>query len=225
MKQAIAVLGMALLGFGASAPAQATPLADLLNGATITVGDKLFDQWRLLGRGLVDTTGTVNLAGIDVVGIDETSLNPGLRFNAGSQLQVAGDNFIDLFFGYRVSVLPGSNQAIQDVSFSFDSESYGGDGLTAGIEDVFDTASNLLGSIELEASNQTFVISGSAGFNPQREIQVQSNILLFGFVNGDSAGLDSFTQRFSQTAIPEPGTLLLFGVALGGLFFPRRARD
>lgn len=196
-----AVLALAFAG-----AVGATPLSALIQqGGSLTVGDKLFDRWVL--RGLTDSTGQVDLSRIDVTGFVAGS-EVGLRFDAGGQLALSGDNLIDLFFGYRVSVLPGSGMQINGVSFDFDSGSFAQDGFHAATEDIFDAANNPLGSIDLEASRQLFKISGSASFNPTNEIFVQKNILLFGFADGDSTSLNAFTQRFFQVPVPASAWLL-----------------
>ena len=91
MKRVLRVMSaLLLLVLAAAGTSRAVPLTDLLGGGNLTVGDKLFDGWRLIGQGLIDDTGAVDLANIDVTGIDDP-LNPGLLFNAGDELQLSGD--------------------------------------------------------------------------------------------------------------------------------------
>lgn len=199
----------------------ATPLSLLFAGGSLTVGDKLFDNWGLRGQGLIDTTGQVDLSQINVTGSVSGS-DVVLRFDTNGQLSLTGDNLIDLYFGYRVSVLPGSGMAISGVAFDFLQGSWSGDGLHAGTEDIFDVMSNPLGSIDLEASTQLFQVTGSVAFNPVSEIFVQKNILLNGFALGDGSRLDSFSQTFTQSQVPVPSTAWLLLAAGVGWFEVRR---
>ena len=183
------------------------------------MGDKLFDNWALSGA-LVDSAGLLELDKIDVSGSVSGS-DVVLRFDAGDELSLTGNNLIDLFFGYRVSVLPGSGMNIAGVAFNFMAGSFGQDGFHAATEDIFDAAGSLLGSIDLEASNLLFQISGSAAFSPVSELFVKKNILLNGFAAGDSTRLDSFTQTFSQQ-VPIPSTPWLLLAAAAAWFEVRR---
>lgn len=215
-----------LLALAFAGAVGATPLSTLLAGGSLTVGDKLFDQWAPLGQsptGLIDTTGQVDLANIDVTG-SVSGADVVLHFDAGNALSLAGDNLIDLFFGYRVSVLPGSGMSIASVAFNFMQGSFGQDGFHAATEDILDAAGNTLGRIDLEASNQLFTTSGSAAFSPVSELFVQKNILLYGFGSGDSTSLNAFTQTFRQQQVPVPATSWL--VLAGGLaWFTARRRS
>lgn len=192
----------------------ATPLSSLLGGQSLIVGDKLFDNWALQGQGLIDSTGQVDLGQIEVTG-SVVGSDVVLTFNAGDELSLSGNNLIDLFFGYRVSVLPGSGMGIAGVAFRFLQGGWAGDGMHAGIEDIFDGAGNELGSIDLEASNALFQTNGSAAFSPVSEVFVKKNILLNGFADGDSSFLNLFSQTFTQQQVPAPATAWL--VVAGGL--------
>lgn len=64
----------------------------------------------------------------------------------------------------------------------------------------------------------------SAEFAPQKnEIWVTKNILVWATDDTDSAGIQGFTQRFSQT-VPEPGTFALTMLGLAGVLATRRRK-
>ena len=216
MRRILAMLAALLLGCAGAA--QATPLSLLLQGGSITVGDKHFDQWTLQAP-LVDSTGQVNLDLIDVTGFVQGN-TVGLRFDSSPTLALSGDQLIDLFFGYRVSVLPGSGMSISEASWQLVKSGFAGDGLTALVGDVRDASHALLGSTDLEASAAGQRLAGSAGFAGQQELFVDTNLLLYGFTAGDATHLDTFEQRFTQ--VPEPASLLLLGAGMAALLSARR---
>jgi len=90
------------------------------------------------------------------------------------------------------------------------------------LEDIFDAAGNLLGTKDVEFSDLApdpvlFDLTDSATFDPQSEIWVTKNILVWATDPGETASLGSFSQRFSQVPIPEPSTWWLMGLGLVGL--------
>jgi hypothetical protein len=102
VKKLAGCAGALVLAF-ATATAQAIPLGDLVAGGTITVGDKLFDNWEVFGN----NTGAapINLFDIEVTGDPGDPLNPGLIFTANNGALAVSLDFLTLNFGFQVTVL------------------------------------------------------------------------------------------------------------------------
>lgn len=238
-----------LLSFFVSSGAQALTVSfqSLLNGGSITAGDKLFSDFRVIDLTVLgDNILAPDYDLITVTALDDGGLDPGpgLQFDFNGQLQAQGDSFgyseLDLFFGFSVAVLdPGLK--IKDVSLALTEGSVTNNGdngfyvvekvgdTAASVEDVtspgslanmdvnFDWLDPSLGGPGLSSN-----LSGSANFAPQSKIYVSKNILVWSDNPDAVASLDQMTQRFSQ--VPEPHTLLLMAVGLMGFTFSVKRR-
>ena len=213
---------------------QATLLSDLLNGQSITAGDKLFDQWEVLDESSTDLNFTgVNTANIDVTALNDGDLNPGpgLRFDVlNDEFLVEGDDiyaYLDFMFGFRVTVLD-LTLLVKDNSLSLTGAELVAPSSLASVfieEKIFTDASaslnidNYIGIKNVELSDvfgsQTAKLFDSAAFNPRNSIYVTKNILVEAWDVGESANLRSFEQRFSQVeSVPEPASLWMFALGV-----------
>ncbi|WP_305046052.1 PEP-CTERM sorting domain-containing protein [Geoalkalibacter sp.] len=239
MKRIVQSFSLMLVLICTAPGAQAITLAELFNGGSITAGDKLFDNWQLLNHVASDGR-ELNAGNIEVTALDDGGLNPGpgLDFSvANNELSITGDGlyaFVDLMFGFRVSVLDPLRR-ITDNSLELT------DGFYTWVEDVgiFNDVgfyiretvgtspwTSDLGIKEVEFSLldgvSTAILDDLAAFPPRSEIWVTKNILVWAVAETDSAALFGFEQRFSQTVIPEPGTLVLLALGGVGLLIARR---
>jgi hypothetical protein len=232
MKKLIASLVLVLC----SVNAQAILLTDLLNGGSITAGDKVFDNWKVLFSDSSDFR-QFDTSNIDVTALNDGGLDPGpgLRYDISNGLfDLTGDGinfyaFLDFQFGFSVTVLDPLLR-VKDNSLSLtDFEIFNPVDLSSIFIEEFvfeDDKSTLLGDKNVEASElsdgfggpltSTTKLQDSAVFTPQSSIYVTTNILLEAADPGESVSLRSFEQRFSQTPIdvPEPHALMFLGAGL-----------
>ena len=248
MRKVIAIVGVMVLMLATAGASHAVLLSDLLNGGSITAGDKLFDNWALNYYDTSDPTRGFNAANIDVTALTDGGLNPGpgLSFSvSNSELTVTGDGiyaYIDLMFGYRVSVLDPTLK-IKDNTLEY---AIGGAYWSVALDGSYDVGSYIredigsmpwqdnFGSKNIEFSTMDDPLLGGsstskttdwASFAPQSDIWVTKNILVWAVDTADSAGVFGFDQRFSQApvGVPEPGMLAL--LALGGIALLRFKRS
>lgn len=205
---------------GCASPDQCN-LQELFDGGTITIEDKIFNDWSFFG-GFIDKLVPPDFSLIDVIPLDDDPLNPGLKFNANGQLSIVDEEVIEIDLGFMVTTLDGSTRikdnslALTDFEFGADSDAF------INIdESVFDENFNRLGRnfVVADPFAGNFGLFDSVDFAPQSSIFVTKNIFIQGNDSGVTGSINVFEQRFSQKTVLEPSfTLGLLALGtLGGV--------
>ena len=241
-KRLLQTVGALVLAIAAGG-AQAIPLSTLLGGGTITAGDKVFDQWRLIYEDNSDLLAPpIDASGIDVTALNDGGLDPGpgLHFSVNNAaFNVTGDGiyaYIDYMFGFRVTAASGylikdnsleiTNGFVTNSGYNgmYIQEFVGTDPTLVDVPGDISLPDLAVKSVEfswLDPGPAFSDLSDSATFTPTNSIYVSKNILVWASDVNETASLTGFEQRFSQT-VPEPGTLLLLAPAVVGLLAARR---
>jgi hypothetical protein len=202
---------------------RAATLDDLLNGASLVVGDVSMHSWELVALNVTAPVGP-DLTLIQVNPLNDDPLNPGFELSGNGQLATAGFDSIDLTFRFTVSpTAPGTfinGNTLDLTGTSFSSQS----GIVMVSELVSDLGANELASELVFADNSIpfFLLSDAASFPAQPGVVIEKNLFIMGLSPSDTVGLDAFEQRFAL--VPEPASALLFLAALHVIIVPRRGR-
>jgi len=201
------------------------PLSLYISVGSCTIGDKTFSGFGYQGS-------AVNLAVIPATDITVTPIlsarNPGFTFTAPWSAVDVPTIQLDTIF-YTVTVLPGG-QLIDDASLALISPlaDFGAvvdvtERLCVGGGQSFappgacpSTSSVVLVHAfdDHRAVSETIHQTDQMIFPPVGTINVRTDIMVINGLLIDTARLAGFTSQFSE--VPWPGTLLLFGIGLGG---------
>jgi hypothetical protein len=207
----ISVFGALLFG-GAGSPAAASTICsfsldDLIaEDGSITVGDKLFDQF-----GYLSTGDMPDASGVNVVPTTDAGGNFGLRFQGG---------FLDLFDD-------NPRFLISDVHLAGNPAIIGPEGQESGLIGVQETFLpddlTSLAIFDIEPGSTVQLVDWDFLTTPVKTLHVQKDIIAFADAAGSAATLSFVDQTFSQVAaVPEPSTISLLILGMAALWRLRR---
>jgi hypothetical protein len=187
-----------------------TSLLDLLSpGASLTIGDKVFDQFTFESI-VFGGASPVNPALVSLIGSEVDPFRVRIDFESGEFVSgAAQDQMTILTFRVRTT-----RDLITDNHLELLAAAVG-NGVILITEQVTDAAGRPLGGalVYLSASS---IPTDDNEFAPQTEVFVRTDIRLIG-----NASLTAFRQDFTEVAVPEPSSLVLMG--LGSLVLGGRA--
>lgn len=209
---ALAVVAVAALGAGQAAHAGSSfTLQQLLNGAQLQCGDKIFTNFRNFFP-----SGANSPAASDITVSCQVASDGAVElfFTSGGWSVVAGET-IDTTFTFDVLVTGPA--AIKRVEAGFLASSTSGTGQILLDESIYEYnpgtfPTDLIGDIGLAKPNgPTFA---GLDINPVRQrLTIVKDLALRGGSNG-AASISVFGQRFIQTVVPEPSSVVLMGLGV-----------
>jgi len=203
--------------------AESCTLEELFAGGSITVNDKIFENWVLDFNTLVYDFSQVVVTGLNDGGYDP---GPGLRyeFNGNLSIKVSHEIELDTVFYYTVATTEEpafiKDASLTLIDYQFENV-FGGVGVNEFISQCQLHPWPYIGDLSIGANEEGAGFFDSVEFTRQPSLFVSTELLLYAYPTGlggiGSAGIESFEQRFSQTIIPVPPALWLFGSGLLGL--------
>src|ERR1035438_2957783 len=213
--------------------ASAAPLCTSLNVVTLAdyvalgstgcqIGDKVFFNFFDSPTSGGSATAPVPASAVSVTPVGVGTYNPGLTFSSSDWSVTGGsttaNSFLDMSFGFTVSVLPGGN-SIDDASVTMGTPVTTGTGVvTLGETILAANGFTVLGTLNVASSGSPVA---ETFFAPTSTIQVKKDFFLGVPQNGTgTASISTFTENFSE--IPEPVGAILIGSGLLALGAWRR---